>query len=608
MNSSVKIPSSILRKSYVLFPLIRSGWAWALAAFLANLAAALSEGATVGFLLLALKALVGGSPHEGIPGWAARWVGEEHLFLALVLCAVGAQLFRSLLQFAGCWATAHLQARVHREGFQRIFQKILLMPFPKVTAHRLGDLTHLLEESRYLHELLAQVNLLVRSILLAAAYAVVLLCLSWRLSLLALALYGLISQMLRWVIRKVQRHSASLTEATQRLHRRTTEFVQGIRVIHTFARQEEAAEQVGKISDQGMKASRATTIWGSVMEPVIDSLMILGAAFFLLAGTLWLGPQAKAALPALLAFLLALHRMTPRLGAVTTSLAAIAAIRPHLARILDFLQEEEVSPVSSSSRAGRPFERLRDQVEFRGVSLRYRSDEPPALEGFSGAMPRGGFTALVGASGAGKSSVVDLLIRLYEPTSGEIVVDGIPIQDYSLRSWRDRLGVVAQDPFLFHASIWENIAYGRPGASREEVLAAARAAHVEEFVGRLAQGYDTLIGDRGCRLSGGQRQRIALARALVRQPQILILDEAMSALDSESERLIQEALEEQRGRCTLLVVAHRLSTVRSADQIWVLASGRPVEQGTHGDLLARQGIYTRLWRIQSPAPPEAVPA
>jgi ATP-binding cassette subfamily B protein/subfamily B ATP-binding cassette protein MsbA len=245
------------------------------------------------------------------------------------------------------------------------------------------------------------------------------------------------------------------------------------------------------------------------------------------------------------------------------------------------------------------FPGLRQAIELRGVTLRYHPEEAPAVAEVSCTVPQGKFTALVGISGAGKSTVADLLLRLFEPTAGAVLVDGVTLKSFSPTSWRARVGVVSQETFLFHASVRENIAFGKPDATLEEVVAAAKQAYADEFIRRLADGYETVIGDRGYRLSGGQRQRIALARALIRQPELLVLDEATSALDTESERFIQQAMEGQRGKRTLLVIAHRLSTITGADQILVLDAGRVVEQGTHETLLAHEGIYARLWRLQS---------
>ena len=240
-------------------------------------------------------------------------------------------------------------------------------------------------------------------------------------------------------------------------------------------------------------------------------------------------------------------------------------------------------------------------MRLEAVGLRYAPDLPPALRGIDLTIPRGRTVALVGESGAGKSSIADLLVGLYDPTDGRILIDGHDLQSLDLASWQQRLGVVSQDTFLFNASIAANIGFGCPGASRQQIEAAAATAQALGFIRQLPDGFDTLIGERGYRLSGGQRQRLSLARAVLREPELLILDEATSALDSESERLVQQALEQFERNHTVLVIAHRLSTIVNADLICVLQQGRIVEQGSHSELLALEGGYARLWRQQSQA-------
>jgi ATP-binding cassette subfamily B protein/subfamily B ATP-binding cassette protein MsbA len=209
--------------------------------------------------------------------------------------------------------------------------------------------------------------------------------------------------------------------------------------------------------------------------------------------------------------------------------------------------------------------------------------------------------ALVGPSGAGKSSVADLLVGLYTPTAGRVLIDDQDLNQLDLISWQQRLGVVSQDTFLINASLADNIGFGRPDASRAQIEAAAALAQASGFIETLPEGYDTLVGERGYRLSGGQRQRISLARAFLRNPELLILDEATSALDSHSERLVQEALERFEDGHTVLVIAHRLSTVVGADLICVMRNGQIAEQGTHNELLSRQGVYKDLWDMQAMA-------
>jgi ABC-type multidrug transport system fused ATPase/permease subunit len=207
--------------------------------------------------------------------------------------------------------------------------------------------------------------------------------------------------------------------------------------------------------------------------------------------------------------------------------------------------------------------------------------------------------ALVGESGGGKSTIADLILRLFEPDTGAILVNDIPLREYLLADWRGKIGVVSQDAFLFHSSIRDNIAFGRLDATDLEIERAAKSAHAHDFIQKLEKQYDTIIGDRGHRLSGGQRQRIAIARAIVRRPEILVLDEATSDLDSNSERIIQRALDELRSNRTIIAIAHRLSTVAMADEILVMEQGRIVERGTHTKLLNSKGRYAHMWQLQT---------
>ncbi|NEO66549.1 MAG: ATP-binding cassette domain-containing protein, partial [Moorea sp. SIO4G2] len=391
--------------------------------------------------------------------------------------------------------------------------------------------------------------------------------------------------------RVVKRVTASQVESAKYI----TQSIQALRLLHTFGTQEQtitgANQLLGKIEKQLKK--RALVFY--LPEPILDTLPMV--ALGILAGSAVLFEGGKATiLPLLLTFLLALQRLSTRLKATSNTITKFADNSARMVRLETILDRRDKVFEHSGTE---PFTRLREDIEFKSVSLSYTNDDDLALKNLTFTLPRHQVTALVGESGAGKSSIIDLFIGLYQPTAGHILVNGRPLANYRLENWRQQIGVVSQDTFIFNDSILENLRYGRPSASLDEVVEAAKAAQAHKFILALPDGYETVVGERGYRLSGGQRQRLALARALIKQPEILILDEATSALDSESEKLIQQALEQFQKERTVIVVAHRLSTIAEADQILVLERGEVVEQGTHKSLLHQGERYARYWKLQS---------
>lgn len=587
----------------IVWRFLRPRWPYALLNLAANALSAFFEGSTFGILAISLQVLSKAEPGLSeflgpLGGWLDRMLlvhGREPVFLGLVLAAILAQVLRSSFQFFAEFIAVHLQTRIHTQVYQALYAKFLRLPFAKASSFHLGEMLHALALTDHLHQL-RRIGELVLTTLMIASYTILLLWISWPMTLVAGAGYWLISRLFQGILGRVAKYSKSLLYLGRNLTQKTTEYLQALRLLHSFARQEDSVRTIHALAEAGVQHHRKAILWSSAIEPLTDTLTVLGAGAFLLTGYRVFGGPHGAGLPNLLAFLLALYRVTPRLRALHATLAVLAGMLPSLRRMDEILSlEEEPSETS----AHRPFTVLREEIEFKNVSLRYLPDEPPAVMELSFRIPRGSLVALVGSSGAGKSSVSDLLLRLFEPTTGQILVDGHDLRGFNRTSWRERLGVVAQNSFLFHTSIRENIAFGRAGASLEEIVAAARLAHADEFIRRLADGYDTVVGDQGYRLSGGQCQRVALARALLRRPDLLILDEATSALDSESERQLQQTFLEQKGIRTIFAIAHRLSTVSHADQILVLADGRLVEQGIHSELLVRGGIYAHLWRLQS---------
>ncbi len=297
-------------------------------------------------------------------------------------------------------------------------------------------------------------------------------------------------------------------------------------------------------------------------------------------------------------FLILAYRASTRMQIAFTYAGSMTLHLGPILRLNEILNDEgkEFFPL-----AGQPFHTLQRGLEFRSVCLKYGQDQKSSVSNLSFKIPKGAITAIVGPSGAGKSSVLDMIIRLYEPTSGEILIDGEPISKFEMSSWRASLGVVSQDSCIFNDSVEENIRFGVDHAAEEEIIEAAKLSGAHGFIMKLEQGYETKLGERGYKLSGGEIQRISLARALLKNPQILILDEATSSLDRATEREIQNSLELYSRNRTVIVIAHRLSTITMADQIIFIENGTIVESGTHSKLIESNGKYAHLWHLQSHA-------
>lgn len=406
---------------------------------------------------------------------------------------------------------------------------------------------------------------------------------------------GLITLVQKRLLPRIRAGSMGVTQSQVAISRRITEDLQGLRLLHSTGQLDAADSRLRAGMGELERQLRGQARRMAVVGPFSSFLPILAIALIAALSLLLLGGSGTDVLPSLATFVLALQKLNGRISILAINLNSLADNKGRIQRLNDIL-----SPETKQFRSirGTPFVVLHQAIQFDDVSLQYSPDLPPALRNVSFTLPKGQMLALVGQSGAGKSSIADLITGLYDPTRGQILIDGSPLKQLELASWQHRLGVVSQDTFLFNDSIAENVAFGTPGVSRAQIEAACSAAQAADFIQSLPHGYDTLVGERGYRLSGGQRQRLSLARAILRDPELLILDEATSALDTQSERLVQEAIERFERNHTVLVIAHRLSTIVRADQILVLEAGRVIERGTHNSLLAAGGAYRSMWMHQ----------
>ena len=476
-----------------------------------------------------------------------------------------------------------------------LIDKLLRLPTPYYDTHAAGMIQSKISFDA--HQLASAASgaltNAIRSTLTITVSFAYLLWLNWRLTLLTFLVIPVVGIVIRYFSRRLRRIARDIQARSGSMSQVLEELINGHRVVRVFGgedyERERAVAAANRLRNAMTKESSATA--ASSPLTVFFAACAVGAIVYL---ALEQSEGGRFDFALFMSYVVALLTLLERLKGLSGINAAIQrglAAAESIFGLLDHEQEADHGTVVLES--------CRGEVRFERLSLRYASNEREALSDITLTILPGETIALVGASGSGKTSLVNLLPRFYEPTAGRMFVDGHDITTLTLRSLRAQIAMVSQDVLLFNDTVAANIAYGQmAGAARADVERAAAAAHAIDFIGAMPEGFDSIVGEHGVRLSGGQRQRIAIARALLKNAPLLILDEATSALDSESERLVQAALETlMRGRTTI-VIAHRLSTIEHADRIVVLDGGRIVETGTHATLLAANGTYARLYRVQ----------
>ena len=487
---------------------------------------------------------------------------------------------------------AWLNSRIGHRLRSGIFQQFLSVSYSFLESNESGKLMNILaSETWRTSQALSTLAGLIITTSTIAVYTGILLLISWQLTLTVCVLMVLISFGIQFVTRSVKTLGEQAVEANSTLATRMWEAFAGMKVIRAFGRESYEQNRFDAVSKKVRRTFFKLDVISGSVGPISEVLSVVLLICILVIALL----QDRSNLPTLLTFIFILYRLQPQAKQLDGARVGLMALTSAVAEVMSLLDSSDKPYIRSGHIS---FNSLKQGIYFKTVNFSYNSKEKPALQDISICIPPGKTTAIVGPSGAGKSTLIGLICRFSDVTSGEIYIDDCALRELNLTDWRNQIAIVSQDVYMFTSTVLENIAYGSLDATENEIIAAAKLANAHEFISQLPQGYDTKVGDRGVRLSGGQRQRIALARAIVRNPQILILDEATNALDSISEHLIQEALNTLSQNRTVIVIAHRLSTIEQADQIIVVNEGRVIEQGNLQQLLEQDGMFSQLYRLQ----------
>ncbi len=522
---------------------------------------------------------------------------KSTVLIIMCLTIILATFLKNLFYYWSSYISSPIRSATITFLRNDVYEKILALPIGYFTERRKGDLISRMTNDIYEIEssVVSTLEGLIKDPLTIIGYLAYMIYLSPHLSLFLLILLPvtgfLIGRISRTLKKQSKDASAKLGESLSVLD----ETLGGIRVIKGFGAESLLRKKFVQINDNLFRIRNKMNARRDLASPLTEVLgVVILTVILYYGGMLVLSTHSKGFSGGdLISYIAVFAMLINPAKTLSTSIFNIQRGAAAMERVEDLLK----APVTiHDDPNGRKLTTFESRIEFRNVSFSY--EDAGILEQINLVVEKGKTIALVGSSGAGKSTLADLVPRFHDVTGGELLIDGVNIKDYSLRSVREQMSIVTQEPILFNDTIASNISLGKPDATREEIIRAAEIANAHNFIIQKEQGYETNIGDRGNKLSGGERQRLTIARAVLKNPPILILDEATSSLDTESERLVQDAINKMMEHRTSIVIAHRLSTIRHADEIIVLQKGRIVERGTHDELIRKQGFYNKLVEMQ----------
>ena len=525
--------------------------------------------------------------------------GEPRVLLVLCLFLIFTTALKTACYFGSAGVMVPIRAGIVKNIRKEIYDKILSLPIGFFSEERKGDIIARMsgDVQEVESSVAGSIEMLIKNPILITIYFIAMVVISWELTTFTIIFAPVMIWVMGVVGKNLKRKSLDVQTLWSEVMSQVEETLGGLRIIKAFIAEKKMSDRFDNVTEAMKKKTEKVSLRQASAHPVSEfmgTVLITIVLFF--GGLLILSGKSVVDAPIFIYYMVILYSIINPIKDFSKASYAIPKGMASMERINKVLDAENDIVEVAHPKVIKGFN---DRISFRNVSFRYPDGQRMILDDVSLDIPKGKTIAIVGASGAGKSTMVDLIPRFYDPVAGSITIDGIDIREASLKSLRGLIGNVNQESILFNDTIFNNIAFGVENASLEDVMAAARIANAHEFIMEKEGGYDFVIGDRGVKLSGGQRQRISIARAILKNPPILILDEATASLDTESEKIVQEALERLMSTRTTIAIAHRLSTIRNSDEIIVLHEGKIVERGRHEELLALNGHYRRLNDMQT---------
>ena len=535
--------------------------------------------------------------HAAVTNWIHNFVGDDKLamlkFACLAVLAIAA--LDAICSYSEKYLTTSVAQWISYDLRRTIYSHIQKLSLAFHDHERTGDLiSRVTGDIDSIQSFITQglLGVLINAITLVGMIAVMF-YVNWRFTLIALSVAPFLFVVVYSYTRRIKKASREVRKKEGEITSIVEEVLSSIRVVKAFAREDYEVKRLEEEGLEGVEISLRARSLKAKLTPMVDVIVAVGTCLVLWFGArlVLTGSLSAGSLVVFILYLGKMYKPMQELSKMTDTYSKAAVGYERIQEVLEV--DKQVKDLPKAIRAPR----FKGEIEFDNVSFSY-VEETPILKDVSFTIEAQQLAALVGPTGAGKTSIISLVARFYDPTSGVIKIDGTDIRRFQQKSLRQQISFVLQETLLFHAPVWKNIAYGKPDASRREIVKAAELANASEFIDAMPEGYDTLLGERGMTLSGGQRQRIAIARAIIRNTPILILDEPTSGLDAASEKLVFEALDRLMQDKTTIVIAHRLSTIRRADCIFVVQDGSIVEQGDHQRLLRRGGLYAEYYNLQ----------